>query len=102
MFSEFYNSGIRQPEKTILTPGLCRCSLAVDDPAGNAIDPLIDSYDIRQRGNDSTQLTPLDTYQAWLNDPAIMNAIGARGNYTECSTTNIPDQFDSTGDRSLL
>jgi len=102
MFSESYHSGIRQPERTMLTQRLCRCSLAVDDPAGNAIDPSIDSYDIRQRGNDPTQFTPLGTYQAWLSDPAIIKAIGAKGNYTECSATNIPFQFDSTGDRMLL
>ncbi|KAE9378789.1 carboxypeptidase-like protein S1 [Stipitochalara longipes BDJ] len=81
-----------------------QCALAVDDPAGNAIDPSIDSYDIRQSGPDWSKFTPLGTYQTWLTNPAIMKAIGARGNYTECSAINIPDQFDSTGDpaRSLL
>lgn len=71
------------------------CILNVDNPMSNAVDPNLDWYDIRQSGNNTT---PPSTYINYLSDPAIMKAIGARINYTECPNP-VHDQFSSTGDR---
>ncbi|KUJ20781.1 carboxypeptidase-like protein S1 [Mollisia scopiformis] len=72
------------------------CILNVDNPMGEAADPnsTLDWYDIRQHGNNTV---PPSTYINYLSDPAIMKAIGAQINYTECPNP-AHDLFSSTGD----
>ncbi|KAK4180452.1 putative carboxypeptidase S1 [Triangularia setosa] len=58
----------------------------------------LDVYDIRDTGEDSA--TPgTSTYREYLKRPDVKNAIGAQGDYTECSDSAW-EQFDSTGDPS--
>ena len=55
-----------------------------------------DVYDIR---NSSDDTFPLETYQAYLEDPSVMKAIGANIEYLECSDVVYSD-FYTTGDRT--
>ena len=57
-----------------------------------------DVYDIR-KGSDDT--FPLETYQAYLEDPSVMKAIGANIAYLECSDVVYSD-FYTTGDRASI
>jgi hypothetical protein len=82
---------------TVLTSKSNRCNKGVDDLALDAIDSSIFAYDIRQRSKDSTKFTPPATFATWLSDPAIMEAIGAKGSFTLCSD-RVEEQFISTGD----
>jgi carboxypeptidase D len=82
---------------TVLTSRSNRCNKGVDDLALDAIDSSIFAYDIRQSGKDSTKFTPPTTFATWLSDPAVMDAIGAKGSFTLCSD-RVGEQFISTGD----
>jgi hypothetical protein len=82
---------------TVLTSRSNRCNKGVDDVALDVIDSSIFAYDIRQNGKDSTKFTPPATFATWLSDPAIMEAIGAKGSFILCSD-RVEEQFISTGD----
>jgi hypothetical protein len=65
-----------------LIPRLSRCTLGVDLIAANTINPSIDFYDIRQRGNNMTLPCIYITY---LSNATILQAIGAQDTYSMCS-----------------
>lgn len=56
--------------------------------------PDVDFYDIRQPGSAPF---PPETYVNYLADPAVMKAIGAKSNYSEC-TDSVDVLFGTTGD----
>ncbi|TVY19574.1 Carboxypeptidase S1 [Lachnellula arida] len=62
--------------------------------------PDIDPYDIRQPGSAPF---PPETYVNYLNDPAVLKAIGAKTNYSECSdAADAPFEQFGDGSRSFL
>ncbi|TVY88036.1 Carboxypeptidase S1 [Lachnellula willkommii] len=62
--------------------------------------PDIDPYDIRQPGSAPF---PPETYVNYLSDPAVLKAIGAKTNYSECSdAADAPFEQFGDGSRSFL
>jgi hypothetical protein len=89
---------------TSLTGEMSQCNAAQNacdmvDTKYGAYYPDIDPYDIRQKGNGP--YFPLDSQDAYLQNPEIMKAIGARANYSDC-----PDApgvgFANTADGTLI
>lgn len=68
------------------------CNAEVEGPIMMGSDFNI--YDIRHSSNDPY---PPKTYQSYLQKPDVLNAIGARQRYSECSL-QAGDYFDRTGD----
>jgi hypothetical protein len=69
---------------TTETPQCVNAHIACGNVDGNfsVYYPDVDPYDIRQPGS---ALFPPETYVNYISDPAIMKAIGAKSNYSECS-----------------
>ncbi|TVY52988.1 Carboxypeptidase S1 [Lachnellula cervina] len=70
------------------------------DSSFSAYYPDFDPYDIRQPGSAPF---PPETYVNYLNDPAVLKAIGAKTNYSECSdAVDVPFAQFGDGSRSFL
>jgi hypothetical protein len=98
--ADYYSTCLPAQEKcTSITGELAACSAARKacgdmDDTYSAFYPDIDSYDIRQPGSSPF---PPQTYVAFLSDPNIMKAIGAKTNYSSCSDA-AGDPFDASAD----
>ncbi|TVY67495.1 Carboxypeptidase S1 [Lachnellula suecica] len=79
-------------EDTVCSNARTQCGTV--DNSFSSYYPDIDFYDIRQP---SSAPFPPETYVNYLSDPAIMKAIGAKTNYSEC-TDSVDDLFGTTGD----
>lgn len=68
------------------------CNAVIERPLYSIID--FDLYDIREPSDNKE---PPNNYLAYLQDPQILKAIGAKKTYTECSS-EISQRFIATGD----
>ncbi|KAI0752467.1 alpha/beta-hydrolase [Daedaleopsis nitida] len=75
------------------------CRTYVEGPAAGDLY----EYDLRQLAN-STDIFPPSYYEQFLEDPDILEKIGAESPYVKCASPDVERLFNSTGDdgRTLL